>query len=376
MIAPDPGCLLQIADVTIGKGFHWQQEMTQCFEGSLRLLKRDSTLLLINDIPLEAYLTSVISSEMNANAPVEFLKAHAIISRSWLLAQLNKRHEGVSRTEDDHEITVWYDRDDHDLFDVCADDHCQRYQGVTGRNQAVIDAVDATRGQVVTYNDTICDTRFSKCCGGIVEEFQNCWEPSPKPYLVALRDDAVGGLLPDMGDEKQVAEFITRGDYADFCAHAPREALAAVLNDYDLATRDFYRWSDTITAGELASRVEARTGRDLGYITELRALHRGPSGRITRLLIKGRCDSLIVGKELEIRRVLSRSHLYSSAFIDTIVGEGAEAEVILHGAGWGHGVGLCQIGAATMALEGYTATQILNHYFPNTIIKTDYGTKN
>lgn len=377
-ITPPPGSVIEVSGVTIGRGFHWEQQQAQQFEGEMRILARDSTLVVINDIDIEKYLTSVISSEMNAHAPYEFLKAHAIISRSWIMAQLARRHTAVTRTETPGEITAWYDRDDHSLYDVCADDHCQRYQGITKRNDAVVRAVDETRGIVVTCGDTVADTRFSKCCGGITELYENCWEPTPKRYLAALKDGetATGqNRLPDMSSENDARSYITSHDSTHYCGRAPRQALQAVLNDYDLTTTGYYRWSETMTAHEMGDRIHSRSGRDLGYITGIEALHRGPSGRITRLRVTGSKETLIIGKELEIRRLLSRSHLYSSAFVADIDGQGPDALITLHGAGWGHGVGLCQIGAATMALEGHSCESILSHYFPHTQLTHNYGNK-
>lgn len=349
-----PDGVLEVEDVTIGVGFHWQQREPQQFEGRLRVLDHDGRLTLINDIDLERYLESVISSEMSASAPDELLRAHAIISRSWLLSQLAREHHAVSRTETPGEVVAWYDRDDHELFDVCADDHCQRYQGVTRRTSpAVARAVRDTRGRVLTYNDTVCDARFSKCCGGVTEEFESCWEPVHHPYLVSVPD-------------------VLEGDTAAVCAHPSADVLAAVLNNYDQSTTDFYRWTVAYRADSLGRLFADRTGRDLGYIRRLVPLHRGPSGRITRLQVVGDRDSVIIGKELEIRRSLSRSHLYSSAFDVTVEGRGPQAVITLHGAGWGHGVGLCQIGAAVMATRGIAHTDILRHYYPGATLTQAY----
>lgn len=364
--------VLEVADVTIGVGFHWQQQEPQQFEGSLRLVKDNDRLLVINDIDIERYLESVISSEMSANASQALLETHAIISRSWLLSQLARPHSRETRNETPDEITVWYDRDDHSRFDVCADDHCQRYQGVTRRTTpAVARAVQATRGQVLTYDGNICDARFSKCCGGMTELFENCWEPEHHDYLTARYDAPDGLAASDLTDSVIASQWIkTRPDA--FCANPPQEVLASVLNSYDRATTDYYRWTVTCRADSLGRLVAAKTGRDLGYIKNLRPLARGTSGRIYRLSIEGSDDTLTVGKELEIRRALSPSHLYSSAFTVTIDGEGPEAVIRLNGAGWGHGVGLCQIGAAVMGVQGYTPAEILGHYFPSSTISKLY----
>lgn len=372
-IAPPAGGSIEIADVTIGVDFHWEQQENQRFEGTMRLLPVDSSLVVINDIDVESYLESVISSEMSAASPEELLRAHAIISRSWLLAQIGRKgHRSITRLEHDGEVTAWYDRDDHDLFDVCADDHCQRYQGVTRRSSpAVAEAVRATRGQVLMSGDSLCDARFSKCCGGVTEEFESCWEENHKPYLESRCDSPTPLPIPDLTDENSAAGWI-EGRPDAFCANPSPDVIAAVLNSYDRTTTDFYRWTVSYQADSLGAIFARRTGRDLGYIRALRPLSRGKSGRITRLKVVGDRDSIIIGKELEIRRSLSPSHLYSSAFTVDIEGSGPHATVTLHGAGWGHGVGLCQIGAAVMGATGYFHQDILSHYFPESEIITIY----
>ncbi|MDE6802226.1 MAG: SpoIID/LytB domain-containing protein [Muribaculaceae bacterium] len=364
-ISSHAGGNIRVVDVTIGVGFHWEQQETQAFEGDIRLLRKGNDLVVINDIDIERYLESVISSEMSANSSEALLKAHAVISRSWLISQLDRRgRKAEIRAEQPGEVTVWYDRDDHDLFDVCADDHCQRYQGITRRtNDAVVEAVKSTRGLLLTYDGEVCDARFSKCCGGVTEEFENCWEPDHKSYLEARCDSPEPLPVPDLTENEAAREWIeTRPDA--FCANPSADVLAAVLNSYDRATIDFYRWTVSYRADSLGSLFERRTGRSLGYIRELRPLQRGKSGRIVRLMVAGSQDSIIIGKELEIRRSLSPSHLYSSAFTVAIDGDGPDAMITLHGAGWGHGVGLCQIGAAVMGSSGYSFEEILSHYFP------------
>ncbi len=354
------GTLFEVDGVTIGIGFHWEQKETQRLEGSLRVVPVDGTLQLINDIDIERYLESVISSEMSARAPRQLLMAHAVTSRSWLLSQISHPHSRETRRESGNEITVWYDRDDHELFDVCADDHCQRYQGVTRlTDPTVVEAVRATRGLVLTDGDgTVCDARFSKCCGGVTEEFENCWEPEHHGYLEALCDSPQPLPVSDLTVDSTATAWI-EGRPDAFCTNPSTELLAVILNSYDRATKDYYRWEVSIDADSLGRLVAAKSGRNLGSIRDLIPLERGRSGRITRLLIAGSRDSLTVGKELEIRRLLSPSHLYSSAF--TVARDGDV--FTLHGAGWGHGVGLCQIGAAVMAAEGYGYKDILKHYF-------------
>ena len=337
-------------DVTIGVGFHWERKQTQRFNGSLRLVVDSDHITAINEVPVERYLTSVISSEMSATSSPELLKAHAVISRSWLLAQMEKRRRMstggdnfFSFTKKDDELIRWYDREDHTIFDVCADDHCQRYQGITNaENPSVVEAVRQTRGQILTYDGEICDTRFSKCCGGRTEEFQYCWENTPKPYLTSVS--------------------------CPYCDTTDRHILSQVLNDYDQETPDFYRWTVRYTQRELTELVSHKLKIDLGDILDLEPLERGRSGRIWKLRIVGSKRSFTIGKELEIRRTLSESHLYSSAF--DVERDGTS--FILHGRGWGHGVGLCQIGAAVMGEQGKTYDEILLYYYRNAEIKKNY----
>lgn len=361
-----------IGGVTIGVGFHWQREEEQRFRGEL-LLKpaAEGTIAVVNRIGVEDYLASVISSEMNAGSHIEFLSAHAIISRSWLMAQIEPRMPWPGEMTESDDVTIkWYDHDDHTLFDVCADDHCQRYQGV-GRisGTKAHRAVGMTRGLVLTDGDgSLVDARFSKCCGGATEEFSTCWQDVRLPYLQAFTDDIPARLLPDLCCESEAVKWIY-GRPDAFCARASDEIKATVLNGYDREIPDLYRWEVTYDADELASIILEKSGIDYGELLELKPLHRGPSGRIDRLLIRGTKRSRVIGKELEIRRTLSRTHLYSSAFVAKPEYEGdshVPARWILKGAGWGHGVGLCQIGAAVMATEGYDHKAILNHYFPGT----------
>lgn len=417
--------------VKIGINFHWEREEDQMFSGGLTILPTEEGLTAINSVPVEDYLLSVISSEMNGDAPEEFLKAHAVISRSWLLARPTlgggdsetangtanacKGHsaehsvsgglpDSVADSSEEcsdngpERIIRWYDREDHTLFDVCADDHCQRYQGLLRAGNANIRlAVEATRGLVLTDgpDGSICDTRFSKCCGGVTERFSACWADEDFPYLQAIRDNAAkdsissAGSVPDLSDEQTARNWILSSPEA-FCNTSDPDLLSTVLNSYDQETADFYRWKVEYTQAGLSDLLRRRSGIDFGDVLELRPLKRGASGRIIELLIRGTLHTVIVGKELEIRRWLSESHLYSSAFVvDTdyeqkpdisetattgphAVDTHANSEIhpahvpakfILHGAGWGHGVGLCQIGAAAMSARGCTFDRILAHYF-------------
>lgn len=375
-----PDASFSLHDVTIGVNFHWERRETQVFNGTLRLVVEADKITAINQLPVEKYLISVISSEMKATSSAELLKAHAVISRSWLLAQMAKRrrmHEGrnsfFSFIKHENEIVRWYDREDHTIFDVCADDHCQRYQGITkASNRQVADAVRATHGQVLAYDDEICDARFSKCCGGVTEEFQYCWENTPKPYLLAVRDGECS-MPADLTKEENAERWI-RSTPDAFCNTTDRKVLSQVLNDYDQETPDFYRWRISYTQEELAELIKEKTGVDFGGITDLTPLERGKSGRICRLKIVGTKTTLTIGKELEIRRALSKTHLYSSAFVvdKEVAGDGLPQRFTLIGAGWGHGVGLCQIGAAVMGEQGYTYDRILLHYYRGATIKKLY----
>lgn len=371
-------------DVTIGLNFHWERKEVQTFLGTLHLIVDNGKLYAINELSVEDYLTSVISSEMSATSSLELLKAHAVISRSWLLAQIEKRkslgkgteHQEVSTVRTDNELVRWFDREDHTLFDVCADDHCQRYQGITKATSPHVKmAIDATRGQVLFSEGSICDARFSKCCGGISEEFQYCWENIRKPYLLSVEDKAPLGSIPtmDLTDEEAAREWILSSPEA-FCNTHDEAVLGQVLNNYDQETQDFYRWTVEFTQAELSVLIAQKTGIDFGGIKNLVPLSRGKSGRIYRMRIEGTKRSYVIGKELEIRRALSESHLYSSAFVvDSYdIVNGVPQHFRLTGAGWGHGVGLCQIGAAMMGEKGYDYQQILYHYYKNAEVRRLY----
>ena len=370
---PSDGFVLH--KVKIGINFHWEREEDQLFSGGLTILPSEDGLVAINSVLTEDYLLSVISSEMNGDAPEEFLKAHAVISRSWLLARptlgggatVESGSRGAPDTSADS-IIRWYDREDHTLFDVCADDHCQRYQGLLRAGNANIRrAIEATRGMVLTDgpDGAICDTRFSKCCGGVSERFSACWADEDYAYLRPVRDSNGSDPLPELSDEQTARKWILSSPEA-FCNTSDPALLSTVLNSYDQETADFYRWRVEYTQEQLSDLLRRRSGIDFGPVLELRPLRRGASGRIIELLIRGTLRTATVGKELEIRRWLSESHLYSSAFVVDTVHTGDSSipsGFILHGAGWGHGVGLCQIGAAAMSARGYTFDSILAHYF-------------
>ena len=369
-----------LKDVTIGINFHWERKETQVFSGMLKLVVDADRLIAINQLPVEDYLMSVISSEMSATSSMELLKAHAVISRSWLLAQMERRrahhqeqNSFFSFVKKDDELIRWYDREDHTLFDVCADDHCQRYQGITKQvGRAARDAVASTRGQILVDGDEICDARFSKCCGGITEEYQYCWEDTSKPYLLAVRDMASSSPLRPMTEAE--AEAWIRSTPDAFCHTRDHRILSQVLNDYDQETVDFYRWRVEYTQEELSQLISEKQKDDFGAILDLVAVERGKSGRISKLKIVGSKKTLTIGKELEIRRTLSQTHLYSSAFVvdKGEMDNGVPQRFVLLGAGWGHGVGLCQIGAAVMGEQGYPYNDILLHYYRGAQIKSIY----
>ena len=355
--------------VTIGVDFHWERQVTQKFAGRLKFIVDGGKVTAVNEIGIEDYLLSVISSEMKSSAGLEFLKAHSVISRSWVMAQIRNRKgkAGAELPEDvphnvaelvtqldcqncqgddspENEYIKWFDHDDHKLFDVCADDHCQRYQGLTmAAGETVRKAIDQTWGLVLKYDGEICDARFSKCCGGRMELFSTCWEDKDYPYLQAI---------PDTPGEDPDAD--------PFCDTSDEKILSQVLNDYDLETKDFYRWTAEYTREEVSNLIRERSGIDFGTIRDLVPIERGPSGRIKKLKVIGSKREMIIGKELIIRRWLSTSHLKSSAFDVIWSGD----KLTLKGSGWGHGVGLCQIGAAVMASRGYGFQKILRHYYP------------
>lgn len=377
----DEDSSFSLYDVTIGINFHWERQETQSFIGTLKLVVYEGKITAINILPAEDYLTSVISSEMNATSSLEFLKAHAVVSRSWLLAQIEKRKAMSKKQGDffsfvktDTEYIRWYDREDHTIFDVCADDHCQRYQGITkATNQSVAEAVKATRGQVMMYKNSICDARFSKCCGGITEEFDTCWENKKYPYLTAVRDDKNDTAMPDLTIEEEADKWI-RSTPDGFCNTHDKHIISQILNNYDQETTNFYRWKVRYTQEELAELIRTNTKCDYGQIIDLIPVERGKSGRISKLKIVGTLKTLIIGKELEIRRTLSDTHLFSSAFV---VDKGPQQDDVpawfeLTGAGWGHGVGLCQIGAAVMGEKGYNYNDILLHYYKDADIRKLY----
>ena len=368
-------------DVTIGVNFHWERKETQTFLGRLKFIVNEDKVCAVNELPVESYLESVISSEMSATSSLELLKAHAVISRSWLLVQMQNRKDNHGKSKPmssemptEGELIRWYDREDHTLFDVCADDHCQRYQGITKETSPqVAEAIRQTKGQVLRYDGEICDARFSKCCGGETEEFQYCWENLLKPYLVALRDAPHDEAL-QLNVEADADRWI-RSNPESFCNTHDVKVLSQVLNNYDQETSDFYRWRVEYTQEQLQMLITEKLGIDFGHIIDLIPVERGTSGRLSKLKIIGDRKTLVIGKELEIRRALSKTHLYSSAFVIDALDrneQGIPQRFVLIGAGWGHGVGLCQIGAAVMGERGYNYNEILLHYYKGATIEQIY----
>lgn len=378
-LTPASGSTFHLFGVTIGKQFHWERQENQSFQGNLILRARnDGTMAAVNELPLEEYLESVISSEMSAKAPFEFLKAHAILSRSWLLAALARKKRAdeppstaQSGTEE-KSVVRWYDREDHDLYDVCADDHCQRYQGITKIISGTArEAVRITRGVVLTWRGTVCDARYSKACGGLTENFSTAWGDEEVPYLATISDSPAAHR--PVATEEEAARWILSEPEA-YCNATDSRLLSTVLPGFDQETTRFFRWVVEYPREDLEAIIREKSGIDFGSLQDIIPLQRGPSGRISRLRIVGSGKTVEVGKELEIRRWLSKSHLLSSAFIVEVIrsSKGQADRFVFHGAGWGHGVGLCQIGAAVMASKGRPAGEILGHYFPGTRVEQVY----
>ncbi len=361
-------------DVVIGVNFHWQRKENQVFSGELLFIPEDGSVRAVNRLPVEDYLISVISSEMSATSSLELLKAHTVISRSWLYAQLSHKKENnepVKGWQTGEETVRWYDRDNHTLFDFCADDHCQRYQGLTrAENKNVRIAVEETENLVLKYNGEVCDARFSKCCGGMTERFSACWDNEDKDYLQAFRDVFGGVEVPNLTNEDEARRWIESTPDA-FCANVDNNVMSQILNGYDCETNDFYRWTVRYGQKELSELLLKRSGLCFGTILDLQPVERAASGRLVKLRIVGSELVHTVGKELEIRRWLSESHLYSSAFVVDKEADAVTGEVVfvLKGAGWGHGVGLCQIGAAVMGEKGYDYKSILMHYYPGAYLE-------
>lgn len=389
LVPMDKEATFTLKDVTIGKQFHWERKEQETFCGTLRIIPEGDELTAINHINIEDYLVSVISSEMSATSSLEYLRSQAVVSRSWLVRILLSRINGKPMGSADHahgasqdsnreQIIKWYENDAHTNFDVCADDHCQRYEGITrAQSQTVREAVLSTCGEVLTHNGAVCDARFSKCCGGVSERFSSCWDEHDEEYLSPVRDcpDSMNGSqFPNLADEKEAEKWISSSPES-FCNTHDKDILSQVLNDYDFETKDFYRWEAVYTQDELATLISRKLNTDFGKIKSITPGKRGASGRLITLHICGTRRCVTIGKELEIRRALSPTHLMSSAFTVTpleISDEGIPARFKITGAGWGHGVGMCQIGAAVMAAKNYDYKTILKHYYKNSEITKLY----
>ncbi len=369
-----------IKDVTIGVKFHWERKEKQRFQGSLKLKRVDNKIVVINILPVEKYLISVISSEISSKSSIQLLKSHAIVSRSWILAQL-ERTDSVDKQngnyfESETEIIKWYDRKEHLLFNVCADDHCQRYHGVIKIfSNTALTAIEETKGIVLTFDDTICDTRYSKSCGGITESFGNVWDSKDYKYLSSVVDYKYYPENYDLNfSDENIARKWIKGNPSGYCNTSDQKILSQVLLDFDQETRDFYRWKVEYSQKELSDIIKSKSNIDFGDILDLVPVERGDSSRLTKLKIIGTKKILTIGKELEIRKILSKSHLYSSAILidKSDIQNNIPQKFIISGAGWGHGVGLCQIGAAVMASIGYQFDEILLHYFKDAKLKKIY----
>ena len=369
-----------IKNVIVGNKFHWQRKENERFIGSLKIIKDEGHITVINILPVEDYLTSVISSEMSTKSSIEALKAHAVISRSWLFSQIKKSRNSSEKSETEFntetEHLKWYDREEHKLYNVCNDDHCQRYHGITKVISGIAShAIEFTRGIVLTYGDEICDARYSKCCGGISEMYENVWEPVRHEYLKPVIDNKYepDNFETDLTIEENAVKWI-KGHPSAFCNTADKNLLSQILVDFDQATKNFYRWKVEYSQEEISKLVSEKSGIDFGNISDLVPVERGTSGRLSKLKIVGTKKTLVVGKELEIRNFLSPTHLYSSAIVIDKAGDGngLPEKIIIYGAGWGHGVGLCQIGAAVMAVKGYMFDEILLHYFSGVKLKKIY----
>jgi SpoIID/LytB domain protein len=370
-----------LRDVVIGIDFHWERKEKQRFLGSLKLKRDKNKIIIINILPVEKYLLSVISSEMSSKSSIQLLKSHSIVSRSWVLSQLEKAKAEKNEShriefESEDEIVKWYDREGHKLYDVCADDHCQRYQGIAKIfSDSAVSAINETKGIVLTYDNDICDTRYSKCCGGVTESFENVWEPKEYKYLSSIVDYKYNPENFDLNfSNERIAEKWIKGNPAAYCNTSDKKILQQVLLNYDQETEDFYRWKVEYTQREIADLIKSKTKIDFGDIVDLVPVERGESARLIKLKIVGTKKTLIFGKELEIRRILSPSHLYSSAIIieKQNIQNKIPQKFIIWGAGWGHGVGLCQIGAAIMASVGHLFDEILLHYFKDAKLKKIY----
>lgn len=342
---------LSLLNLKIGKEFHWQQTVEALLPGTVKVrLSPAGEWQTINSLPLEKYLQCVIGSEMNPAAPEEFLKAHCIISRSWALGKIRRTHKagGNDAMFSDNCISAWEDTADHSGFDVCSDDHCQRYQGLSDMPSKIKKIVKDTEGMVLTDAEgNLADTRYSKCCGGKTELFSTCWQETDYPYLISQIDPYC--------------------DLSSLSAQKREKLLRDCFRRYDTSATISNEWELTVSRDEIRNRLSNLFGKETGDVIDMKVETRGLSGRAKGLLIKCESGDYHIGKELTIRRLLSKDCLRSSLFDITLL---SDDNFRIKGKGWGHGVGLCQTGAARMALEGASFHEILSFYYPGTKITT------
>ncbi len=325
-------------DIPIGRGFHWERHERLSYRGELHLFaSRGDGLTAMNRIPLETYIRSTVFSEMGPDLPDAFLAAQAVAARSTVLATANRHHRGEG-------------------FHLCNDDHCQCYQGVLREPQVISPALGETEGEILVSNGRPVDARYAKCCGGVSETYEAVWGGEGHPYFISRPCGEFE--TADLTQEQNMQEFLSQRAPA-FCNDE--------LHAYPERWREesYFRWQREYNASELQTLIEAKVGIEVGTVRELRPIKRGASGRILILEIVGSKQTLRIYRELEIRRVLFLSHLPSSCFIVETEGKGPD-KFRLIGAGWGHGVGLCQLGAAAMAHKGRSKQRILEHYYPET----------
>ena len=346
-----------INPVTAGRGFHWQKQIDISIKGSIKIRNIDGYLFLINEIGIENYLMSVATSEMSGECPEALLEAQTIAARSWLIASEEQKHMGLG-------------------IDACNDDCCQRYQGIKNISAKAKSAVFTTRGKFVIYNNKICDTRYSKSCGGISENNENVWYDNPKGYLRGVFDGC--GNIPDFSDEEQLNRWIFEPQDC-YCnnEYVSKSELKRFLGSVD-EEGDYFRWEITYSNEQLTKIINKKLNESFDFIESLIPIKRGVSGRIMSLAITGKKDhekyQTLVDSEYDIRNALHPEFLYSSAFVINANSsvQSREEKVTLSGAGWGHGAGLCQIGALGMAIIGNSSEKILKHYFSSIEIKKLY----
>ena len=350
---------IYISPINAGRGFHWQKSISIQVLGDIRISSNESSLFVVNTISLEDYLMCVATSEMSSNCPEALLESQTIAARSWILAAEEKKHKNLNLA-------------------ACNDDCCQRYQGITNLNQESIKAANNTRGTVLVHNGMICDTRYSKSCGGITEANDNVWNTSTKAYLRSVYDGKRSRAY-DVSSDHRFGQWL-KNETSSYCSpkFIPEQELDNFLGSVD-KQGTYYRWEVSYENNELAEIILGKTGKRFKIIKRITPIKRGDSGRILTLEINGTVDndtnfSLVIDSEYEIRRVLHPEFLYSSAFtVESNSRQDNEAiRFTLKGAGWGHGVGLCQIGALGMALDGRKTEEILLHYYQSSQMRNIY----